>query len=45
MDLLIKKENLLTLLKSVLPLPKDVNPIKILINNLTIIEIKELKVL
>ena len=45
MDLSVKKENLLTLLRPALPLPKDVNPVKILISNLTVAEIEELKVL
>ena len=45
MNLLVKKENLPTLLRPVLPLPKDVNPAKILISDLTIVEIEELKVL
>ena len=45
MDLSVKKENLPTLSRPTLPLPKDVNPAKILISNFTIIEIKELKVL
>ena len=44
-DLSVKKENLPTLSRPALPLPKDVNPAKILISDLTIIEIKKLKVL
>src|SRR6266480_6437416 len=44
-DLSVKKENLLTLSKPALPLPKDVNSAKILISNLTVAEIEELKVL
>ena len=44
-DLLIKKENLPTLLKPTLPLSKNVNSVKILISDLTITEIEELKVL
>ena len=41
----VKKENLSTLSRPVLPLPKNVNLAKILISNLTITEIEELKVL
>ena len=44
-DPTVKKENLATLSRPVLPLPKDVNPAKILISDLTIAEIEELKVL
>ena len=45
MNLSVKKENLPTLLRPALPLPKDVNPVKILISDLMIAEIEELKVL
>ena len=45
MDPSVKKENLPTLSRPALPLPKDVNPAKILISNLTVAEIEELKVL
>ena len=41
----VKKENLPTLSKPTLPLPKDVNPAKILISDLTVAEIEELKIL
>ena len=45
MDPSVKKENLPTLSRPALPLPKDINPAKILISNLTVIKIEELKVL
>ena len=45
MDPSVKKENLPTLSRPALPLPKDVNSAKILISDLTVAEIEELKVL